>query len=382
MLKNLTIYALIVLLLYSQAFSQETKKDLTEKALTLYQQGKYEKAIEAAERVVQLEKANQSQDTASYVNSLINAARMKQGYIIDLQSKIADKNRFVREKIELSEKSSQIAAEVETLLRQALQLNESGGRAQTAQTADVKSELAMLVDKYNPSVQPSIENSRGRIDEAEKLLSESLALNERVRGKDDDKTLSVVLQTGDFYLRYVNFEKALPFYERYLQTVEKKGAKNYPETISALRSYASLLHAGFQEKESAEAIAKLEAITQKKEAEFPAFNLQVRSKDAVAYNYQVLQGFRTENESFKSRLKLQGKTLNRSAAESAPRVLRVPVRVVVDEDGKIIEAVADEKDEKLRARAVQQVSKWIVRPLSYNGAARKMRGTLTYTELK
>lgn len=364
MLKNLTILALAILLLCSPAFSQETTKALTDKALLLYQQGKYEKAIEAAEQVVELEKSNKSQNTISYTNSLINAARMKQGYIIDLQNKADNKNLAVRERIELSEKSSQIAAEVETLLRRALQLNESGGRAQTAQTADVKSELAMLVHKYNPTAKPSVESSRGRIDEAEKLLIESVSLNEQVRGKDDDKTLSVVLQAGDFYLRYVNFEKALPFYERYVQTTEKKGAENYPELINALRSYAAILHASFQEKESADAIAKLEAMTQKKEpAKFGDFSLNLRSKDAVAYSSRIGQFFRGN---FKPAL----------------RVSRVAVKIIVDEDGKIIEAAADEKDEKLRVRAEQEVSKWIVRPFSYNGATRKIRGTLTYTELK
>ena len=60
MLKNLTFFTLAILLFSNQAFSQETKKVLTEKALMLYQQGKFEKAIEAAERVVKLEEANQS----------------------------------------------------------------------------------------------------------------------------------------------------------------------------------------------------------------------------------------------------------------------------------------------------------------------------------
>lgn len=382
MLKNLTIFALAILLLYNPAFSQETKKALTEKALMLYQQGKFEKAIEAAEQVIELEKANQFQDTLSYANSLINAARMKEGYIIELQNKAENKNLIARDKFELYEKISQIASELETLLRQALQLNETGGRAQSAQTADVKSELAMLVQKYNPTTKPSIESARGRIDEAEKLLTESLLLNEQVRGNDDDKTLSVVLQTGDFYLRYVNFEKALPFYERYIQTTEKKGGKNYPELMNALRSYASILFTGFQDKESADVIKKLEEITQKKEeAKFNNFNFQLRSKDAVAYASQIVQSFRTEDENFRKRLKLVGKTLTGSNLELSPKLVRVQVKVVIDENGKVVEAVADDKDKKNRARAEQEVSKWFVRPFSYNGVKHKMRGVLTYLEI-
>jgi hypothetical protein len=307
---------------------------------------------------------------------------MKQGYIIELQNKTDNKNLTARDKFELYEKISQTASEVETLLRQALQLNETGGRAQSAQTADVKSELATLVQKYNPITKPSIESTRGRIDEAEKLLTESLLLSEQVRGNDDDKTLSVVLQTGDFYLRYVNFEKALPFYERYIQTTEKKGGKNYPELMNALRSYASILFTGFQDKESADVIKKLEEITQKKEeAKFNNFNFQLRSKDAVAYASQIVQSFRTEDENFRKRLKLQGKTLTGSNLELSPKLVRVQVKVVVDENGKVVEAVADDKDKKIRARAEQEVSKWFVRPFSYNGVKHKMRGVLTYLEI-
>ena len=382
MLKNLTIYALAILLFCNPAFSQETKKALTEKALMLYQQGKFEKAIEAAEQVIELEKASQSQDTLSYANSLINAARMKQGYILELQNKLDNKNLAGRDRLALYEKNSQIASEMETLLRQALQLNETGGRAQTAQTADVKNELAMLVQKYNPTTKPSVESTRGRIDEAENLLTESLLLNEQVRGRDDDKTLAAVLQTGDFYLRYVNFEKALPFYKRYVQATEKKG-KNYPELVNALRSYASILYAGFQDKESADAIKKVEQITQKKEeAKFDNHNFQLRSKDAVAYGSQVFKSFKIEDDNFKQRLKLQGKTVNRSNMELSPKLVRVQVKVVVDENGKVIEAVADDKDKKLRARAEQEVSKWFVRPFSYNGVTHKMRGVLTYQEVQ
>jgi len=363
MLKKLTMFVLAILLLSNQAFSQETKKTLTEKALTLYQQGKFEKAIEAAEKVVALEKASQPQDTPSYVNSLINAARMKLGYIIETQNKLGGKSLTAREKIELYEENSRTASDAEAFLRQALQLNETGGRGQTAQTADIKSELAMLVQQYNPTTKPSIENSRGRIDDAEKLLTESLLLNEQIRGKDDDKTLSVVLQSGNFYLRYVNFEKALPFYERYIQATEKKGSKNNPELANALRSYASILFVGFQDKESADAVKKLEEITQKKEPQFEDFNFQLRSKDAVAYSSKI------------------SRTLTGSISASSSKAVRVRVKVVVDENGKVIEADAGNKDEKINARAEQEVSKWFIRPFSYNGKTHKMRGFLTYVEV-
>lgn len=365
MLKNLAIFVLAILLFSNQAFAQETKKTLTDKALILYEQGKFESAIETAEKVVKMEKAEQSSDTLSYAVSIINVARMKQGYLLALQNKLDDKNLAVRDKIEIYKKNAQIAEDIETLLRQVLKLNESGGRAQTGQTADVKSELAMLVQRYNPAVKPSIENSRGRIDDAENLLTESLALNEQVRGKDADQTLAVVLQTGEFYKRYVNFEKALPFYERYIQTTEKKGIKNYPDLVNALQSYASILHAGYQDNETADTIKKIEGITQKKQdVKYDDFNFKLRSKDAIAHSSRISQ-------------RLPAKNLN-----SSVKVVSVPVKVVIDENGKVIEAIADDNDKKLSVKAEQEVSKWTVRPFSYNGVTHKMRGILVYSEIQ
>ncbi|CAN5722953.1 hypothetical protein BH24ACI2_BH24ACI2_11920 [soil metagenome] len=383
MLKKLVISTISILLFFSLVFSQNTKRDLTEKAYTLYQQGKFEKAIETAEKVVELEKSTQSKDTVSYVNALVNLARMKRGYIIELQNKVGEKNMFASERVELYKKISQIASETETLLRQALQLNETGGKAETAQTADIKSELALLLQNYNPTAAPTVESSRRRIDEAEKLLAESLLINEQVRGKEDDKTLFVVLQTGDFYLKYVNFEKALPYYERYIQTTENTHGKNYPELINALRPYASILFTTFQDKESADIVKRIEQITQKKEeSKSDNLNFHLRSKDSVAFAVRVVQSFRSDTEGFRNKLKAEGRTLNRNNIDSSPKSIRVPVKVVIDENGKVIEAIADSKDERLRVRAEQEVSKWSVRPFSYNGVTRKMRGYLTYLEVR
>lgn len=373
MLKTSAIFLLMILLLFSQAYSQETKEDLTKKAYDFYQQGKFEKAVESAEKVVKLEKSSLSKDSVSYINALVNLARIKQGFLIDLQNKVGDKNIIAREKIEIIKKISQAAGETEKHLREIIRISESDGRAQTAQTADVKSELASLVQKYNPTTVPSVESSRGRIDEAEKLLAESLLINEQTGGKENDKTLAVVLQSGDFYLRYVNFEKALPFYERYIETTEKKHGVNSPELIDALRAYSSIMFTTFQDKKAADALEKIELITQKKEATPELKYLNLRSKDAVAFSVSV-----SESSSSKRNLIAASGT----NVASRPKIIRVPVKVVVDENGKVIETTADSKDEKLRARAEQEIAKWSVRPFSYQGTAQKMRGYLTYLEVQ
>lgn len=74
----------------------------------------------------------------------------------------------------------------------------------------------------------------------------------------------------------------------------------------------------------------------------------------------------------------QGRVLNEGNLSQMPGLISVPVNVEIDETGKIIKATADTTDGKLRTEAETTVSKWTVRPFSYNGQARKMRGVLIY----
>jgi hypothetical protein len=366
--------------LYSQNSSTQ-KKELTEKVNTLYQQGKLAEAIKIAESLVKLEK--DSTDTVSHVNALINLARLKRAYYVALQNRLAQNQVDPTERRETSETADKNAGDAEALFREALQLNETSGKGETTQTADIKSDLAWLVYHHISSETKTIEKSRSRIDEAEKLFLDSIALNEQTRGKDDDATLSVVRDTGDFYYYYVNFEKALPFYERYIQTSGQKGGPSHPDLVPALRPYANILFTTFQDGEATAVIKRIETITQRKEG-LPAgnLNLHLRSKDSVAFGAALFQRFNKESEELRNKLKAEGKTLDRNNISAMPRMIIVPVRVEVDETGKITQAAAQTNDPALRVKAESEIAKWSVRPFSYNGTTRKMRGILSYREIR
>lgn len=364
--------------IYSQTPAASNKnKELTERADALFQQGKLDDAIQAAEKVVASEKDSKSADTASYANALVNLARMKRDYFLLLRKKFQDKQILPREGEAASEKMLKMAKETDEDFHQALQLNEQGGRGETAQTADIKSDLAWLV--YNHI------GSRQSVDDSEKLFLESIALNEKVRGRDADETLFVVLKTGDFYYEMSNYEKALPFYERYIQTNEKNHGKDFPNLINALRPLAKILFTTSQEQEAADVVKRIEAITGKKE-EMPKadLNFHLRSKDSVAVNTKATLDFREDMKLFKAKLKAENRTLNGNNISMMPKIAVIPVSVVVDENGKIIETVAAprENDKDLKEKAEQEVSKWTVRPFSYNGTPRKLRGVLYYQAIR
>lgn len=366
-MKGFLTVLIFTILFSGAARAQESateKKALTDKAFALYQQGKLDDAIKLAEKVVRLEEKSNQTDTTSHFNAIMNLARMKRDNFVVLRNKSKDKNYDIRSRVAIAERSSENARESEELYRKAMALNESGGRGRNAQTADVKSELAWLTYNFLPPTdKPSIAYSRSRIDEAEQLFTESLALNEEIRGKDAPETLTLVLGLGNFYLKYDNYEKALPFYERYIPAVEAKNGKNHPGLVDALRPYAQILAATFQDSDSAAAVKRIEEITGQKESSPPGeLGLHLRSKDSVAFHASFFNVSRSKNSAFRS------------------EVTNTRVKVTVDENGKIIEAVADAKDAGVRERAEREVSKWTIRPFSYNGTTRKMRGYLNYSE--
>ncbi len=374
------ITLILVAILSTYIHAQEPKneaKELTDKIFALYQKGELEEAVKAGEKLVKLE--SNSKDSVSYVNAAINLARIKRAYYVSLQNKLISNQQSSIESREMSVKANKNADDAELLFREALEINEKNGKGQTAQTADIKKDLAWLVSNHTYSGKKTVDKSRSRIDEAEKLLLDSITLSEQTRGKDADETLFAVSDAGDFYYKYVNFEKALPFYERFIQTYEQKHGPNHADLVVALRPYASILFTTFQEQEAAAVVKRIESITNKKEP-MPKgeMNLHLRSKDAVAYSAPIIMEQNEKAENFRNKLKSEGRILNTANISAMPRLLMVPVEIEIDETGKITKTVAKTDNDKLGTEAQAAVSKWTVRPFSYNGTARKMRGVLYY----
>lgn len=374
------IILILVTISFTSIYAQQPKnetKELNDKIFALYQKGDLGEAVKAGEKLVKIE--SNTKDSVSYVNAVVNLARIKRAYFVSLRNKLASNQLSGFEAREISEKANNNADDAELHFREALEINEKNGRGQTAQTADIKRDLAWLVSNHTYSGRKTVDKSRSRIDEAEKLLLDSIILNEQIRGKDANETLFAVLDAGDFYYKYVNFEKALSFYERFIQTYEQKHGANHADLVNALQSVASILFTTFQEQESAAVVKRIESITNKKEP-MPKgeINLHLRSRDSVAYSAPIIMEQNEKAENFRNKLKTEGRTLNTGNISSMPRLIIVPVEIEVDETGKITKAVAKSDNDKLRTEAQATVSKWIVRPFTYNGTTRKMRGILNY----
>ncbi len=360
-----------------EADTKNDKQELTDRIFALYQKGDLEEAIKLGEKLVKMEK--DSKDSTSYVNAIVNLARLKRAYFVALQNDLRRPGKSASEVRAISEKANRNADDAEELFREALAINAKNGRGKTAQTADIKKDLAWLVSNHSYTGEKTVEKSRSRIDEAEALLLDALALSEQTRSREADETLFIVLDAGDFYNKYVNFEKALPFYERFIQTYGQKHGANHPDLVGAMRPFAAILFATFQDAEAVATVKRIEAITKKSEPGLTGeINLHLRSKDAVAYTATLLMEQNERSQTYRTRLRTQG-SVNVS---QVPGIISVPVAIEVDETGKIVKVAAKTGDEKLKAEAETTVAKWTVRPFSYNGATRKLRGTLFYRKAR
>ena len=269
------------------------------------------------------------------------------------------------ERFERARKAADLAADALKLYEEAIGINESNGRGRTSQTADAKFEFAWLTYSF----QSASNTGKERVDRAEQLFTEAYAVSSEARGANDDQTLLIALVFGNFYQKYDNYEKALAQYEAFISGTEKKHGPNFAGLVPALQPFAQILYATFQEDRSAAAVSRIEKLTGKKE-DLPMGKLDLYSRSGDNVDSRMKTAMAGMN-----RMRLMGEPPRHS-----PPIVRVTVHVTVDVDGKVTEAVADTTDEKLKTRAETAVCGWFIRPFSYNGENRKLRGLVYYTE--
>lgn len=346
--------------------NSETQK-LSEEIAVLYQKGEFDKAISRAEKIVEIEKKSGS--TQNYATAIVNLAILrKERFQLNLRkvrsSQIPAKERAALLNSKILQKDGE---EAERLLNQVIAIHQNELKTETPQLATAKNELAWLTYNYfdagvdkDDTAQEKTVKSRSRIDEAEKYFTEALALREKLLGADHDETLVTVLNFGDFYSRYVNFEKALPYYERFLDSKEKRYGKTHKSLVPALRSYAEVLVTTNQDEKAAEAVKQISQITGQNETLPKADNnISLRiTRPELARIQQI-----PVKEEARKRYKKQ-----------------ISVRVTIDEQGKVSEAAAAIDDSKLKAKVEEFAQGVKYRAFVYDGTARKMRGYVTFSE--
>ncbi len=340
-------------------------QDLNQKIAALFEQGNVDDAIPLAERLVTMMRA-ESAFSAAYASALTNLTVLRAEksrrtkadapsfnnipWSADLEEQRFRVQPHSEQYAKLLERNSKYAAETEKMLREVLAVYERIEASQSLEAATAKNDLAWLL--YNNIAAVSVAYSRARIDEAEKFYAEALAIRENLLGANHNLTLRVKLDFADFYLRWVNFEKALPLFEGYLKGVEKTFGDNNKLLLRALRPMRRVALTTENTTQAEDLRQRIVKITGQEEKNLFGFELSLRSKNSLQ---------------------------PRVVRNSRERPIRVLVKVLVNEDGKVLEAVAVTSDQSAKQSAEEGVLAWSFRPFIYQGAARKMRGGVYFT---
>lgn len=356
-------------------FPQTASSDsqaLNDKVAQLYRQAKFDEALPISKSIVANEKKN-AKNSETHAVALMNL-----GMIHKERLKLSIKNRDAaspENRAAFRDPIDDDAREAEEAFRESLDIFSKLGQGEGLSAALLKNELGWVLNNHIPFRPPG--GPRVRIDDAEKLFTESLAAIERLTGPESDTTLKAVLGFGDFYMRWINFEKALPFYERYIAVVEKKFGGESKALVPALRGLTELSAITDRRDEAEKLTKRISAITGRPES-VPSTSPRLALRGRKIERVKTSRFAPPDSLNDPSFLLSYAYGAGQVSMLGRVRIKSIAVDIVVDENGNVIEANAADKSLK----DVDEIEKAALaskfRPFSYKGESRKMRGTLIY----
>jgi tetratricopeptide (TPR) repeat protein len=406
-MKKITLLFILITFLTIVSYSQNTDlsevKKLNQEVINLYKAGNLEAAIKISEKLIKIEKKSNSSDKMNLAIITANTARMKKEMFQKLVRKMKTEKMNRNDYLKIFKQSDKYAIKAEEDFKDAIRIFDDL-KSDSNQAAFAKSQYAWLL--YNHRGKPDrkivIDPTKPeRYEEAEKMYLESLASYDKTLGKDADLSIIAVFDIAEFYLNWSKFEDSIPFYERFIQTVEKKYGKNQVSLTPALRSLADILVMTDRDAEANKLADRITAITGKKEPlPRPNFNLQLRKKYSASIGNQILISKVTAQNNLGDVTSRQGLLRGGEFAASGTqytysdnasisiRNRSVWVQVTIDEEGNVIDADpvesknSDADRTRLEKEARDRVKDWKFKPFVYQGKARKMRAFVAYVSSK
>lgn len=399
-MKYASIIPLILLLtaLTSGQVQPSRSQQLSESVATLYQNGKYDEAVPIAEEIVSLERKGAS--TKNLGNALENLAQIK---VARFKRALAELNSGSVSPAAIKNAVAKLhsdAQESESHLREALKITDAASDHKEQRIAMYNSLAWLLYNYQPPDPEVSIAFDKigrdkfemrtrarlfKRVGEAENLYKEALNT-----GAGENSLLLTTYNFAEFAMATGDLENALARFEKCIADVERIYGKKSQSLVQPLESYIKALAATGQDDLAFEMVSRLVRVTGKSAA-MPKTLLNVSLRADKVFAPINSSGVESNAKANKERITLLGRraTLNASLdamlavsthgkeyydALGPARIAKVPVRVLVDETGKVVEAEAltDEKEQKRDAEAA--VSAWKFRPFVAAGQSRKIKG--------
>ncbi|HEY0322982.1 MAG TPA: TonB family protein [Pyrinomonadaceae bacterium] len=182
----------------------EESRQLNQKAVQLFKEGKIDEALVLAKRVLQIREKALGKDDQLVIEALINLAE------INLSKS------FYRASLPLYER--------------VLKNNEKLVGLDDASNIVLLDKIAYL--RYMVGDFVGSENSYKR----------SLSINEKISGRDSEQTAQAAYNLAEFYRFTDSYQKAEPFYRRALDIRDKKLAANDPKLIRTVERYRCIFY--------------------------------------------------------------------------------------------------------------------------------------------
>lgn len=293
--------------------------------------------------------------------------------------------------------------EILNLLGKAIEIYEQELRAENLHLATAKFELAQFYEKYNPPAKGSSgwEAHLKKLSEIQELYSQSLALREKMLEKNDDLILINTYYLANSYLQSADFEKALPYYEKYILEVQEKYGKKSVDLLPALRSSAAIWRMIGRDEIVEKISGQISEITNEKEDLSQEFlPLSARSK-SFKYNginnilgqfssskpYGITGDGRVAAADIDSTNSIRGRpqsqTPNFSFIVPGGNSKFKPAKVIktfitIDTEGNVSDAAAETDDSDIKEKVEKEVKKWEFKPFVYKGKMLEMKGVIYY----
>ena len=355
---------LICLFLSTFTFSQtkeisESEK-LNQQVSDLYRQGKFEEAINIAEKIVAIQEKIGEENLQDLATALKNLAILQKFHDQQLSVRLADSSISKDARSHIIAKRVKYYDSIPVLFERAIKIYDEKLKTETLSLAEIKSEYASYISLEQTKL-PGTGSTKP--DLVESLYKDSLSIRKKLLGATDDLTLSTILRIADFYQSEAEFEKAIPYYLSFQFEIEKKYGDSSEYLLKPLRIYLKILTAANLEEEAEKIQKHIIKITGKPENS--EFNLDLSLRNKIDKIEELMKNPNTITTYLK-------------------KMKYLLVEVTIDENGKIIEVKAadtqdiDIKKKNVREKAEKTVRDWRFKPFIYKGKERSIKGILWF----
>jgi tetratricopeptide (TPR) repeat protein len=369
-----------------------------------------EKTIAKAENFYQGEKKNAGEDQRAQARLLSEFAAFRRS----VERILTEKIRITKKDADFFKTLSQLVGmrqenfrKLEKTYREVIEIYQKNPSWEDLQIAEIKFELAALQSSYEPLIpdmsSPSKKRSltwkekRERLADTQQLFSHSLNIREKLLSENDDKTLLTELSLALSLIESGDFERALSLFEKYISGIETKYGKESKTLLPALKMSLAIFRMIGDENSVNKISQQILSITGKKEDTAETFLFitpransfsydGITGKDGVEVaevkNYTRINP--EANSSVSPGIVGAGGTGNLTSIDKVTIPFFGNVRgltkvvIAIDDKGKVIEAEAQTKDEKLKKKAEKEVLDWEFKPFNYKNEAKKMKGWVYY----